>query len=153
MLRKFETRLCVAGQNDSDLGKIDMAVDAPPVGLQSLLLALQVSLNLGWNVSVGDICAAFLNGIPAPRKLYFHQSVPFSAGQIVEVIKNVFGLSTKPEALADEVGQEPEGSRCCEHTLWLLDLSIVGGSVLRHRVCWWQRFLRRGVTRSDLVAS
>ena len=57
-------------------------------------LALQLALNRGWKVSVGDIRAAFLNGIPAPRELYFRQpkrGIPgLQPGQLIEVLKGVF---------------------------------------------------------------
>lgn len=98
---KPKARLCIAGQNDPDLGKIFMFTDAPTTSRHSIILALQLSLCRGWRVSVGDIRAAFLNGIPAPRDLYFRQpkrGIPsLQQGQIVEVLKGVFGLSTSPK--------------------------------------------------------
>ena len=98
---KPKARLCVAGQWDPDLGVKDMATDAPTVCRQSVILALQLSLARSWKVSVGDIRAAFLNGIPAPRRLFFRQpksGMPTLApGQIIEVLKGVFGLSTSPK--------------------------------------------------------
>ena len=98
---KPKARLCIAGQHDPDLGKMDMAVDAPTTGRRSILLALQLALCRGWLISVGDIRAAFLNGIPAPRKLYFRQPKrgikSLHPDQLVEVVKGVFGLSTSPK--------------------------------------------------------
>ena len=98
---KPKARLCIAGHRDPDLGRYDMAVDAPTTSRHSILLALQLGLCRGWRVSVGDIRAAFLNGVPAPRKLYFKQprgGIPsLEEGQLVEVIKGVFGLSTSPK--------------------------------------------------------
>ena len=98
---KAKARLCVAGQYDPDLGVKDLATDAPTACRQSILLALQVALIRGWVASVGDIRAAFLNGLPAPRKLYFRQprtGIPgLQPGQLVEVLKGVFGLSTSPK--------------------------------------------------------
>eukprot|EP00435_Cladocopium_sp_Y103_P057058 s39_g19.t1 len=70
---KPKARLCIAGQNDPDLGKIDMVTDAPTTSRHSIILALQLALCRGWLVSVGDIRAAFLNGFQAPRDLYFRQ--------------------------------------------------------------------------------
>ena len=65
------------------------------------MLALQLALSRGWLVSVGDIRAAFLNGVPAPRQLYFRQprgGIPtLEKGQLIEVVKGVFGLSTSPK--------------------------------------------------------
>ena len=98
---KPKARLCIAGQWDPDLGVKDLATDAPTVSRQSVILALQLALARSWVASVGDIRAAFLNGIPAPRKLYFRQprgGIPsLQAGQLVEVLKGVFGLSTSPK--------------------------------------------------------
>ena len=96
-----KARLCVAGQHDPDLGRQDMSVDAPTTGRHSILLALQLALCRGWLVSVGDIRAAFLNGIPAPRQLYFSQPKrgirSLDPKQLIEVVKGVFGLSTSPK--------------------------------------------------------
>ena len=98
---KAKARLCIAGQHDPDLGRVDMATDAPTTSRHSILLALQLALAFDWMVSVGDIRAAFLNGLPAPRKLYFRQpkrGIPtLEEGQLVEVLKGVFGLSTSPK--------------------------------------------------------
>ena len=98
---KPKARLCIAGQYDPDLGRIEMSTDAPTVSRYSIVLALQVALARGWRVSVGDVRAAFLNGLPAPRNLYFKQpkrGIPsLQQGQIIEVLKGVFGLSTSPK--------------------------------------------------------
>jgi len=98
---KPKARLCIAGQNDPDLGKVDMVTDAPTTSRHSIILALQLALCRSWLVSVGDIRAAFLNGIQAPRELYFRQPKRGIPGlrpeQIIEVLKGVFGLSTSPK--------------------------------------------------------
>ncbi len=98
---KPKARLCIAGHHDPDLGHYDMAVDAPTTSRHSILLAIQLGLARGWTISVGDIRAAFLNGVPAPRQLYFRQprgGIPsLQPGQLVEVVKGVFGLSTSPK--------------------------------------------------------
>eukprot|EP00438_Fugacium_kawagutii_P028405 Skav208339 [mRNA] locus=scaffold5193:38831:45910:+ [translate_table: standard] len=98
---KPKARLCIAGQWDPDLGVKDLATDAPTVCRQSVIIALQLALSRRWLASVGDIRAAFLNGIPAPRKLYFRQPrggiEALHPGQLVEVLKGVFGLSTSPK--------------------------------------------------------
>ena len=90
---KPKARLCVSGQHDPDLGKIDMSTDAPTANRHSVLLALQLGL--------ADGLPAFLNGVPAPRQLYFRQpkrGIPSLApGQLVEIVKGVFGLSTSPK--------------------------------------------------------
>ena len=78
-----------------------MAVDAPTACRHSILLAIQLALCRDWCISVGDIRAAFLNGVPAPRQLYFRQPRGgirgLEAGQLIEVVKGVFGLSTSPK--------------------------------------------------------
>lgn len=70
---KPKARLCIAGQHDPDLGRIGLVTDAPTASRHSIILALQLAPCRGWKISVGDIRTAFVNGIPAPRKLYFRQ--------------------------------------------------------------------------------
>ena len=98
---KAKARLCVGGQRDPDLGTTEMAVDAPTANRHSILLCLLLALSWSWRVSIGDIRAAFLNGVEAPRKLYFKQPVRglpgLMPGQLVEIVKGVFGLSTSPK--------------------------------------------------------
>ena len=98
---KAKARLCVGGQKDPDLGVVDMAVDAPTANRQSILIGLLVALSRGWLVAVGDVRAAFLNGIEAPRNLYFRQPIRgipgLLPGQLIEIKKGVFGLSTSPK--------------------------------------------------------
>ena len=98
---KPKARLCIAGQHDPDLGVKDMAVDAPTACRHSILLAIQLALCRGWHITVGDIRAAFLNGVPAPRQLYFRQPRGGIRGlrpkQLIEDVKGVFGLSTSPK--------------------------------------------------------
>ena len=98
---KPRARWCVAGQSDPDFGAYDMVTDAATAGRQSVLLALLLSLARRWSHSTVHIKAAFLNGIPAPRQLFFHQpkrGIPtLEKGQLVEIVKGVFGLSTSPK--------------------------------------------------------
>ena len=97
---KPKARLCVSGQNDPDLTK-DIVVDAPTTSRASIMMAIQLALAKQWVASIGDIRAAFLNGVPAPRSLYFEQpkrGIPsLEKGQLVEILKGVFGLSTSPK--------------------------------------------------------
>ena len=73
-----KARLGVAGHRDPDLGVVDMATEAPTANRHS-----------------------FLNGVPAPRRLFFRQPVrgipSLEKGQLVEIVKGVFGLSTSPK--------------------------------------------------------
>ena len=98
---RAKARLCVGGQKDPDLGNIHMVVDAPTANRQSLLLGLTVALSRGWLVTIGDIRSAFLNGVEAPRQLYFRQptrGIPgLQSGQLIEILKGVFGLATSPK--------------------------------------------------------
>jgi hypothetical protein len=77
LLRKSMTLLSthvkfqeVLGQRDPDLGNIEVSVDAPTANRHSVLLGLQVALARRWMVAIGDIQAAFLNGVEAPWKLF-----------------------------------------------------------------------------------
>ena len=98
---KAKARLCVGGQKDPDLGNVEMSVDAPTANRHSVLLGLLVALSRGWCIAIGDIRAAFLNGVEAPRKLYFRQPIRgipgLQRGQLIEIVKGVFGLSTSPK--------------------------------------------------------
>ena len=47
LLPKPKARLCVSGQNDPDLGVVDMSTDAPTANRHSVLLALQLGLARG----------------------------------------------------------------------------------------------------------
>ena len=78
-----------------------MAVDAPTVNRHSLLLGLVVALSSGWTIRIGDIRAAFLNGVQSSGRLFFRQparGIPgLRPGQLVEILKGVFGLATSPK--------------------------------------------------------
>ena len=78
-----------------------MSVDAPTASRQSVLLAVQLALSRNWKASIGDIRAAFLTGVPAPRQLYFSQprrGIPsMGPGALVEIYTGVFGLATSPK--------------------------------------------------------
>ncbi|CAE7462138.1 GIP [Symbiodinium sp. CCMP2456] len=97
---RAKARLCIGGRRDPDLGVRALAVDAPTASKESLMLGVQCAVSLGWVASIGDVQAAFLNGVEAPRGLFFRQparglpGVP--AGRLIEIIKGVFGLSTSP---------------------------------------------------------
>lgn len=98
---KPKARLCVGGQKDPDLGHVEMSVDAPTASRHAVLLGLLLALARGWMVTVGDIRATFLNGVEAPRGLYFRQPVrgipTLERGQLIEIVKGVFGLATSPK--------------------------------------------------------
>ena len=98
---RAKARLCVSGQLDPDLTCKDMSVDAPTASRQSVLLAIQLALSRRWAASIGDIRAAFLNGVQAPRQLYFTQPKRgirgMPEGALIEILKGVFGLATSPK--------------------------------------------------------
>ena len=68
---------------------------------RSVLCAVQLALSRNWKASSGDIRAAFLNGVPAPRQLYFSQprrGIPgMEPGSLDEILKGFFGLATSPK--------------------------------------------------------
>ena len=83
-----------------------MAVDAPTVNRHSLLLGLVVALSPGWTIRIGDIRAAFLNGVQSSRRLFFRQparGIPgLRPGQLVEILKGVFWFGHLAKALVVE---------------------------------------------------
>ena len=97
---KAKARLCVGGHRDPDLGVRPLAIDSPTATKASLMLGTQCAMSEGWCGSIGDIQAAFLNGVEAPRGLYFRQparGLPgVEEGVLIEIVKGVFGLSTSP---------------------------------------------------------
>ena len=60
-------------RQDPDLGVRPLAVDSPTATKVSLMLGTQCTMAEGWCGSIGDIQAAFLNGVEAPRSLCFRQ--------------------------------------------------------------------------------
>ena len=76
----FKARLC-GWPNQPRFGDSrHIVVDAP----------IQLALARNWSASIGNVKAAFLNGVPAPRQLSLNSP-------LVEVINGVFGLSTSPK--------------------------------------------------------
>ena len=70
--------------------------------------------------------STFLNGVPAPRQLYFRQPRGgvrgLQPGQLVEVVKGVFGLSTSPKLWWMKLSQELcslEVPTACRHSILL----------------------------------
>ena len=107
---KPKARLCVGGHMDPDIGKVEMQCDAPTATRTSLMLTLQKSLNEDWEVCTADVQAAFLNGIPAGRNLYFRQpkrGIPgLEPHQLVSIEKGVFGLSTSPRLWWEKLSKD-----------------------------------------------
>ncbi|CAE7214209.1 HSP90 [Symbiodinium sp. KB8] len=97
---RAKARLCIGGHRDPDLGVRQLSVDAPTACKDSLMLGMQCAVSHRWSASIGDVQAAFLNGVAAPRGLFFKQpprGLPgVEEGVLVEIIKGVFGLSTSP---------------------------------------------------------
>ncbi|CAE8594596.1 unnamed protein product, partial [Polarella glacialis] len=97
---KAKARLCCGGHLDPDLETGNLRTDAPTVARNSLHLFLNVCWMLGWRPKTADIEAAFLNGVKAPRGLYMEQPKEglygLAPGQLLEIIKGVFGLATSP---------------------------------------------------------
>ena len=70
---RAKARLCVGGHRDPDLGVQTLAVDASTASKASLMVGVQCAVSENWCGSIGDVQAAFLNGVEAPRGLYFRQ--------------------------------------------------------------------------------
>ena len=106
---KPKARLCVGGHVDPDIGKVEMQCDAP-TATRTSLMTLQTSLNEDWEVCAADVQAAFLNGIPAGRNLYFRQpkrGIPgLEPHQLVSIEKGVFGLSTSPRLWWEKLSKD-----------------------------------------------
>jgi hypothetical protein len=97
---KAKARLCCGGHLDPDLDSGLLRTDAPTVARVSLMAFLNISQMLGLSPETADITAAFLNGERAERQLYMEQpreGLPgMVPGQLIEIIKGVFGLATSP---------------------------------------------------------
>ena len=107
---KPKARLCVGGHMDPDIGKVEMQCDSPTATRTSLMLTVQKSLNEDWEVCAADVQAAFLNGIPAGRNLYFRQpkrGIPgLEPHQLVSIEKGVFRLSTSPRLWWEKLSKD-----------------------------------------------
>ena len=107
---RAKARLCIGGHRDPDLGVRQLSVDAPTACKDSLMLGMQCAVSHRWSASIGDVQAAFLNGVAAPRGLFFKQpprGLPgVEEGVLVEIIKGVFGLSTSPRLWFEKLVQD-----------------------------------------------
>ncbi|CAE7361444.1 GIP [Symbiodinium sp. KB8] len=107
---KAKARLCVGGHRDPDLGQERLAVDAPTATKTSTMAGAQLAASQGWVGSIGDVQSAFLNGVAAPRGLYFEQPVRGLPGEtpgcVVEILKGVFGLSTSPRLWFEKLAND-----------------------------------------------
>ena len=90
----------MGGHLDPDLETGKLRTDAPTVARRSLAIFMQICAMFDWMPRSADIESAFLNGEEAPRNLYFRQpreGLPgLKKGQLVAIIKGVFGLATSP---------------------------------------------------------
>ena len=97
---KPKARLCIAGHRDPDLTGGDMETEAPTVSKSSLSTLFLIAAQEDWELAAGDVQAAFLNGEESQRGLYMRQPVRglpgMQPGQLVEVVKGIFGLATSP---------------------------------------------------------
>ena len=58
-------RLCVGGHRDPDLGKYESS--SPTALMVAHMVLLAVATIMGWPVDIGDVTAAFLQGLSLPR--------------------------------------------------------------------------------------
>ena len=101
---KAKARLRLAGQHCPDCATGRVRTDASTVQRTSTLCFFQVGANLGWlpSLRTGDISAAFLQGTARNTDpIYFEQpwgrGLPgMKPGQLVQVIRGVFGLPDVP---------------------------------------------------------
>ncbi|CAE6959768.1 HSP90 [Symbiodinium sp. CCMP2592] len=93
---RAKARLCIGGHRDPDLGVRALAVDAPTASKESLMLGMQCAVSEDWCASIGDVQAAFLNGVDPSGTL----------------------LSTAGERTARSAGGETH--RNCERSLWIV---------------------------------
>ena len=100
---RAKARLCCGGHLDPDLPLGTMRTDAPTVSKLGLMVFLNLAGVMRWNLHIGDIEAAFLNGEEAPRNLFMEQpreGFPGMApGQLVEIIKEQFEMTINIEEM------------------------------------------------------
>ena len=112
---KAKARLRVGGHRDPDLGRRELAIDAPTASKTSTMLATQLGVSKSWKASIDYVQAAFLNGEVAPRSLFFEQPVRglpgIDKGLLIEIVKGVFGLSTSPRLWFEKLSKEVKNMR------------------------------------------
>lgn len=82
--------------------------EAPTVTKSSLWTLFVLAVQFQWEIAAGDIQAAFLNGAESRRGMRQPQrGLPgLKPGQIVEVVKGIFGLATSPRLWRKRLAQE-----------------------------------------------
>ena len=97
---KPKARLCIAGHMDPDIGSGQLLTEAPTATKMAFTCLLVLSSLYHWNVSAGDVEAAFLNGNETERELYMEQPVRglpgVASGVLIRVRKGIFGLCNSP---------------------------------------------------------
>ena len=107
---KAKARLCVQGQHCPDCASGQVKLDAPTIQHVSLLTFLHCVVSFGWceNWWSGDISSAFLQGAPSEGEpLYMYppeRGLPgISPGQILELLRPVYGRPDAPKAWYDQI--------------------------------------------------
>ena len=104
-------RLCVGGHRDPDLGKYESS--SPTALMVAHMVLLAVATIMGWPVDIGDVTAAFLQGLSLPRDDPIYIRAPSGCpkevldylawrlgcsnhAEFFEATKGIFGLSESP---------------------------------------------------------
>ncbi|CAE7496514.1 GIP [Symbiodinium sp. CCMP2592] len=105
---RAKARLVVGGHLDPDLGG-GLTTDSPTINRSSLIVLLQLAASLRWELSAGDIQAAFLNGLEIQRELFMEQPRGGVEGldprQLPRIRKGIFGLVESPRMWYDRLDQ------------------------------------------------
>ena len=109
---KAKARLCLAGHMCPDSLSGESQVDSPTVERITTMLFLNNVICNGWvqNWYIGDISNAFLQGAPIQGKDMFmrqpKQGLPgLQPGQLLKLIKSVYGRPDAPRAWYDELAR------------------------------------------------
>ena len=110
---KAKARLCLQGHLCPDSMNGQVQVDSPTVERVSTLLFLHLVASYGWTKDwfVGDISNAFLQGAPLVGKAPMYMRPPkqglrgVGAGQLLRLLKPVYGRPDAPRAWYDELAR------------------------------------------------
>ena len=96
-----KSRLCIRGDKDPDILELDRF--SPTVNTMNLNVMLQIAINAGMTISIGDLKSAFCQSDPLERAngpLYFRQPSEGISGlhpeQICKIVAGCYGLVDAP---------------------------------------------------------
>jgi len=112
---KAKAKLCLAGHLCPDSLSGEIQVDSPTVERVSTMYFLHMVISMGWltNWFIGDMSNAFLQGAPLQGKVMYmrqpRQGLPgLKKGQIMRLIKSVYGRPDAPRAWFNELARVPK---------------------------------------------